>query len=96
MGENIRLQSCFVPSQQFSFLKLLGYFGVQMDELKTKVFVFQTLLHEKKSRSIDTERQAFSSKNWNLERSKTNSEKVEDLRAMIEDFDSPKDFVIVS
>ena len=96
MGENVRLQASFVPSQQISFLKLLGYFGVQMDELKTKVFVFQTLLHEKKSRSNDIEREEFFLKNWNFERSKTNSEKVEDLRAMIEDFDSPKDFVIVS
>ena len=86
----------FVPSQQINFLKLFGFFGVQMDKLKTKVFVFQTLLHEKKSRSNDIEREEFFLKNWNFERSKTNSKKVEDLGAMIEDFNSTKDFVILT
>ena len=67
-----------------------------MDKLKTEEVVFQTLLHEKKSRSNDIEREEFFLKNWNFERSKTNSKKVEDLGAVIEDFDSTKDFVIVS
>ena len=96
MGENIRLQSCFVASQQISFLKLLGYFGVRMDKLKNEEVFFQTLLHEKKSRSNYIEREDFFLKNWNFERSKKNSKKVENLGAMIEDFDSTKDFVIVS
>ena len=96
MDENIRLQSCFVPSQQINFLKLLGFFAVQMDKLKTKEFVFQTLLHEKISRSNDIEREDFFLKNWNFQRSKTNSKIVEDLGAMIEDFNSTKDFVILT
>ena len=96
MGENVRLQSCFVPWQQISFLKLLGFSGVPMDKLKTKEFVFQTLLHEKISRSNDIEREDFFLKDWNFERSKTNSKKVEDLGAMIEDFNSTKDFVILT
>ena len=62
MDENIQLQASFVPSQQISFLKLLGFFGVQMDKLNTKEFVFQTLLHEKMSRNIDIEQEDFSQK----------------------------------